>query len=197
MWTELKVGLCIAGEREFWPRTHITHETYWTCLLRKWNFVYSLPYFSVADWIIPSTHWLGNELVALPLRTPRENRNNKRSKHQIPEFKRSKNVDVSNLCGNSDRSFRQLRSLSFRIIRVKIKSNPLLIQTTTSGAHRREGRGGAVHWHPPKSKFKKLRFSRYGNIMWFIVQPKSTTEIVWWLVQCNFEKDSNILERFG
>jgi len=79
----------------------------------------------------PYTHWLGNELIALPLRTQRENRNNKRSKHQIPEFERSKHVGVSQICGNPDRSFRQLQSLPFRIIRVKIKSNPLLIQTTT------------------------------------------------------------------
>jgi len=75
---------------------------------------------------IPYTHWLGNELIALPLRTQRENRNTKRSKHQIPEFERSKGVSVSHLRGNSDRSFR-----SFRTIRAKIKSNPSLIQTTT------------------------------------------------------------------
>ena len=67
---------------------------------------------------IPYTHWLGNELVAVPLRThrKREKRNTKRSKHKIPELERPKNVG-----GKSDRSFRQLQSLSFPIIRVKIK----------------------------------------------------------------------------
>jgi hypothetical protein len=45
--------------------------------------------------------------------------------------------------------------------------------------------------NPSKPKFKKHRFCRYYDIQrftWFALQPKSATEIGWWLVQLNFEK---------
>jgi hypothetical protein len=51
---------------------------------------------------------------------------------------------------------------------------------------------------PPELKFKKHRFCRYYGIKgftWFPLQPKSATEISWWLVHYNFEKYINKIKK--
>jgi hypothetical protein len=60
--------------------------------------------------------------------------------------------------------------------------------TINNGAPKGGGGGGAAGLHTPnphKLKFKKHRFCRHSDIKsftWFTLQPKSATEIRWWLV---------------
>jgi hypothetical protein len=71
-------------------------------------------------------------------------------------------------------------------------SKPLSKRTNPPLQGRTKRRGGAAGLqapppppNPPKPKFKKHRFCGYYDIKsftWFTLQPKSATEISWWLV---------------
>jgi hypothetical protein len=80
--------------------------------------------------------------------------------------------------------------------RVSVPRSYILLRFTSPQARteRKGGGGGCTLAHPPNPNLKKLRFSRYGNITWFTLQPKSATEIGWWLVQSNFEKKTKSLD---
>jgi len=60
-------------------------------------------------------------------------------------------------------------------------SNVLFSIGTPRGAG---GGGGCCSPPPPKANFKKHRFCRHADIkgfMWFTLQPKSVTELSWWV----------------
>jgi hypothetical protein len=70
-------------------------------------------------------------------------------------------------------------------------SVPLWEQGCTQGEEGCRAAGPPPPPKPAKPKFKKHRFRRYYNIKSFSLQPKSPTEIGWWLVLSNIEKQIN------
>ena len=82
-----------------------------------------------------------------------------------------------------NRSFPSIwRSVPFNNPSINLPSNSAC---TASRAHPRVRRAARLQLPPPNSKFKKFKFRRHDDIKrftWFILQPKSATEIGWWLV---------------
>jgi hypothetical protein len=76
-------------------------------------------------------------------------------------------------------------------LNLRINITILMCIQGDSGHWRTQGGAAYQQPPPPKTKFKKHRFCRHDDIKvftWFTLQPKSATEIGWWLVHWNIEK---------